>query len=137
MRIIFICVIFCTVFLSSTAQVGVSANSLSEFAVDYKIKNRLRLEMSFLPGEMNLQQLNPHVKLDVMKKDMLDAYVGIGLRGLDLIDVVSVPIGMDIYPFAYRNLSVVIEAANYIGNTYDFTGSIGFRYRFGTKRELK
>ncbi|MCG8579606.1 MAG: hypothetical protein MI866_06805 [Bacteroidales bacterium] len=65
---------------------------------------------------------------------MFDVYVGIGIRGIDLIDVVSVPVGIDVYPFGYKNLSVVIEAANYIGSTYNIAGSIGFRYRFSKNR---
>ncbi len=104
------------------------------FSVDYKFNNKYRIELEVFEQEIDLSNLKPMFKVELLKKDDFDGYMGLGLAGLDPVDVITIPIGIDFYPFEKKSFSVVIELENQIGNDYHPIGNLGFRYRFDHKK---
>ncbi len=116
--------------LCSSAQMSVSANLLHEFSIDYKFQDRFRVELGLWPGKFDASKLKPMFKAELLKKDQFDGYVGFGLLGLDPVDLIHIPVGMDFYPLQKKNFSIVLELINEFGSDYNIAGNIGVRYRF-------
>lgn len=116
------------------SQVSIKADMSQNFSVDYKFNNKYRIELEVFEQEIDLSNLKPMFKVELLKKDDFDGYMGLGLAGLDPVDVITIPIGIDFYPFEKKSFSVVIELENQIGNDYHPIGNLGFRYRFDHKK---
>ena len=115
---------------ASFAQFSIRADVSQEFSIDYKFKDQFRFEIGVMPGEFGTSQLKPSIKADVLKKADFDGYIGLGLVNLDPVEVVSIPLGIDVYPLEKKALSLVLEIENQIGDKYVLVGNLGIRYRF-------
>ncbi len=134
MKKLFIILIAFASSLSAFSQFSIKADINSEFSLDYKFQEKYRLELGIIPGEFSANKLTPSFKVELCKRDDFDGYVGFGLIGLDPVDIINIPIGMDIYPLSKNNFSIILEIKNLIHDKYEVSGNIGIRYRFKSNK---
>lgn len=132
-RLIFI--VLLGVFFSDSifAQKGLDivVNNYGVFGVEYRFGQVLSAGTRLEDGKVEASSFTPFVKAHLKQFSNAQLYVGVGLKGLDPVNDVSVPIGIRATPFAESNFGFVIELENIIGDNYSLRPSIGLSYRFG------
>jgi len=133
-KLIILCILFISG-INAFSQFSIKTDIHSEFSIDYKFQEKFRVELGLMSGEFGLNQFTPTFKADLLKRADFDGYIGLGLVGLDPVDIINIPIGMDLYPLNKKNFSIIIEIQNLISDKYEVVGNLGIRYRFNNTKK--
>lgn len=113
-------------------QFGVNfhQSNLPFAGLNYEIKDKFRPEIR-IGADNFIEDLNLELVLtyDLLEKDEYEVYSGVGFRGSDFRGL-TIPIGVNFYPFAVKNFGFHIELTPIIGEASILRGSWGIRYRF-------
>lgn len=128
--------VFILLLLPSLAfcQLGISyhQSNLSFAAIRYEIKDHLKPEIRvgtdrYFTGF----SLEGDVSYDVLQKEDYEAYLGVGFYGTSNFQMLTIPVGLNIFPFENKNFGFLLEVSPMIGTENILRGSWGIQYRFG------
>jgi len=120
------------------AQFGVAfhQSGLPFVGVNYEINEKFRPEVRI--GTDNFFKdisFEAIVTYDILNNETLELYGGLGIKTADFGGVV-IPIGLNIYPFDFKNFGFQMELSPIIGDSNLLRGSWGIRYRFLKENRL-
>ncbi|MCF6352424.1 MAG: hypothetical protein L3J06_05390 [Cyclobacteriaceae bacterium] len=114
------------------AQLGISfhQSNLPFVGINYEIGERIRPELRIgIDSFFENISVEAIVTYDILNKPNYELYAGAGIKTVDFAGVV-IPVGVNIYPFDFKNFGFHIELAPIIGDSAILRGSWGIRYRF-------
>ncbi len=114
------------------AQLGVAfhQSNIPFIGINYEINGLLRPEIRIgTDNYFDDTSIEAIITYDIFDKDNYEFYAGIGGRVNNFSGVV-IPVGLNIYPFTFKNFGFHIELAPIIGDLAILRGSWGIRYRF-------
>ena len=133
-KIVFMaCWLFCAGYLfAQSSGFEANVNTAGVFGLEYRLNQRFAAGGRFDGGKMDAGSLTPFVKIQLKQYSDASLFMGIGLKGLDPLGDISIPIGIRATPFGdSSNLGLVLELENIVGDDYYLRPSIGLSYRFG------
>jgi len=128
----------CCFFANSTyAQFGVAyyQSDIQFIGLSYEINDRFRPEISF-GVDQNLENvpLMLDINYDIINKVHYELYAGLGVAFFPSSEQqgITIPIGLNIFPFEQQRIGVHIEALpTLLTDNPLLLGSWGIRYQFG------
>ena len=114
------------------AQFGVAyhQSSLPFVGINYEIGEKFRPEVRIgTDSFFNDLTFEAVVTYDILNKENVELYGGLGIKTADFGGVV-IPIGLNIYPFGFKNFGFQMELAPIVGDSNLLRGSWGIRYKF-------
>ena len=110
----------------------VNVNSAQVFGLEYRVNQNFSFGARLDNGKLEGASVTPLIKYQIMHFSDASCYIGVGLKGLDPVNDVSIPLGVRVTPFgASSGLGFTIELDNIIGDDYYLRPSIGLSYQFG------
>jgi hypothetical protein len=130
----FLTVLCLFLFGSLFAQTGLEANvnTSGVLGLEYLFGNKVSAGIRVEGAKVDASSLTPFVKLNL--KHFTDAtfFMGVGLKGLEPLQDVSIPIGIRATPFGESSsFGFILELENIIGDEYYLRPTVGFSYRIG------
>lgn len=130
-------VLICGLAISAQAQLGVAfyQSDLQFIGINYEIKNRYRTEIS-IGVDQSIANVPFMLDLnyDIIEKSHYEVYAGVGLILFrnETEGHLTIPIGINIFPFDKQRIGFHIEALPvFINENSLLLGSWGIRYQFG------
>jgi len=126
----FYAIILCSMTYAAQAQLGVGYHLTfdSFFGFSYQIKDKFLPEIR-LSTNTNIVDVEATFSYIFQHSDLADVYAGLGISTLGDW-YVTIPVGINVYPFKIKNFGFHMEAAPMILGDFIFRGSFGIRYRF-------
>ncbi|MFK8056319.1 MAG: hypothetical protein AB8F78_09400 [Saprospiraceae bacterium] len=136
LRALTLAITYCFIAGSAQAQLGVAfyQSTIPFIGVSYEINDRIRPELS-IGADQNFRFISTmlDVNYDFVEKENHEVYAGLGYLLFDQDDGgLTIPIGVNVYPFGNRQFGFHIEAMpTFLPNRNLLLGSWGIRYKFG------
>lgn len=112
--------------------IEINANNSGVFGIEYRLGSSFSFGARVNAGKMEASSVTPLVKYEVIQMDDASLYIGVGLRGLDPVNDISIPIGLRAKPFGNTSkLGFTLELENVFADDYFIIPTIGLSYRFG------